>query len=305
MCQLKKRDQGGMAALFSVIIWSSTYISTKILVQSFTPLQISFVRFSIGLVVMLILAPPRLVRGSLSQERPFVLAGFLGMFLYYFLENMAAKHTYAANVSVIVTTIPLITALLAALFFKEEKVCLSHVLSFFLTMAGFFLILSQSGASAGVSPLGDILALIAAVVFSLYTLVLRRVDPALSPLLVTRKSLQYGWVFIALATFISRDFPSLAMVVRPENLGHFLFLGIIASGLCFISWTYAVSRLGPVRSSQFIYLVPLITVTLSALMLGERFSLAHGIGLSLILVAVILSQKDLSQLFRKSAFSDS
>ncbi|MDC7218371.1 MAG: DMT family transporter [Spirochaetales bacterium] len=291
----QNKSWGLAGALFSVMIWSSTYISTKILVLSFSPLQISFIRFSIGLAVMVLLAPPKRAAFEWRGELPFLGAGFLGMFLYYFLENMAAKHTYAANVSVIVTSIPLITSLLAPLFYKEDRFRLRYLVSFVLTMTGFVLILSQSGAKAGVSALGDLLALAAAVVFSLYTLLLRKVDGSLSPFLVTRKSLQYGWIFIGGLTFGTGQVPELARVIRPEYLGHFLFLGVVASGFCFISWTVAVNSLGPVRSSQFIYLVPLITVTLSALILGETFGLLHLAGLFLIFGAVVFSQIDFSR----------
>ncbi|MDC7224115.1 MAG: DMT family transporter [Spirochaetales bacterium] len=290
MNESSKHRGGTGAALFSIIIWSSTYISTTILVQSFTPLQISFVRFSIGLGVMLVLAPPRKAPLRLSGEIPFMGAGFLGMFLYYFLENMAARHTYAANVSVIVTSIPLLTSLMAPLFFKEETLRPRSLVSFLLTMGGFLLILSQSEAKGGLSPLGDLLALAAAVVFALYTLLLRTIDPQLSTLLVTRKTLQYGWIAITAATLLSRSLPNPAQILQGYNPAHFLFLGIAASGLSFITWTHAVSTLGPVRSSQFIYLVPLITVTLSTLILKEQFTPLHMAGLLLILGAVIFSQ---------------
>lgn len=71
---------------------------------------------------------------------------------------------------------------------------------------------------------------------------------------------------------------------------HFLFLGLFASGFCFISWTYAIQKLGAVPTSQFIYLVPFITTMLSVVFLHERLSLLQVLGMLCILFAVIFSQ---------------
>ena len=288
-----KQLPGTAAALFSVAVWSSTYISTKILVGTYTPLQISFVRFTIGLLLLMIAAPPRFKRIHALQELKTAAAGILGIFLYYFLENLATKHTYASNVSVIVTSIPLITGIIGPFFFKEEKFKARYAFAFLLTIAGFLLILSQSGAAAGISAYGDILALSAAVVFALYTLVLRSLGNSGSPVILTRKIIFYGWICITAAVLQNGRITEIAAVFRTVHLKHFLFLGVFASGICFTTWAVAVKNLGAVRSSQFIYLVPFITVSLSILVLHEKLTVPRAIGMFFIVSAVILSQTDM------------
>ena len=282
---------GFIAALSAIIIWSSTYISTKLLVQSFSALQISFVRFSIGLGVLLLLAPPRRNRICLKDEVLFAQTGITGMFLYYFLENLATKYTYASNVSVIVTSIPLITSVLGAVFYRDEKFSMKYAVSFILSTVGFLAILSQSGAIQGVSAKGDVLALCASFVFASYTLLLRKISRVYSSLVITRKSVFYGWIVITAVTVASGQVPDAGEVFQLPLFGHFLFLGVLASGFCFIFWSYAVKSIGAVRASQFIYLVPIFTITLSFILLGERYNGIQCLGVICILGAVVISQR--------------
>ncbi len=284
------KNMGFLSAIFSITIWSSTYISTKLLIADYSAIQISFVRFSIGLLILSILSPPRFKKTVWKDEILFSLIGFLGIFLYFSLENLATKYTYASNVSVIVTSIPLLTSLIGPLFYKDETFKLKYLFAFALTIIGFLLILSQSGAKTGVSVTGDILALSAAFVFSIYTLLLRKVNVKYSSILVTRKSVFYGWIAITFTAIILNQIPDISGIIKPDNLFHFLFLGLLASGICFITWSHAVRSLGPVRTSQFIYLVPFITITLSIIILKEKFTWIHLIGMLCILTAVVSSQ---------------
>ena len=283
-------------ALLTIIIWASTYISTKILVRTFTPLEISLVRFTIGLIAMNLIAPPWRYRKRKGQsEIPLVIAGVLGIFLYYFLENLATGHTSASNVSIIVTTIPLWTAVLAPLFSSSETFSFRYIWAFLLAITGVLILVAggrRSGGADGSSISGDLAALGASLVFALYTIALRKADDRIPTLHLTRKTLFYGWLAILAASGISGQFPSISRITTSGVLFHFLFLGLLASALCFVTWALSVRKIGAVRASQFIYLVPFVTVSLSALLLNEKVTLAKAAGLLCIVAGVAISQLD-------------
>lgn len=106
----------------------------------------------------------------------------------------------------------------------------------------------------------------------------------------TRRLFAYGLLFMlpALGLFpLQWDIHRLTV---PGNLGNLLFLGLGASALCFVTWNFAVKRLGAVKTSVYIYLVPVITVTASALLLGERLTVPGLVGTALTLAGLLLSQ---------------
>ena len=134
-----KQTIGHLSALLTIIIWGTTFISTKILLTDFQPVEILFFRFVMGLLVLLLVYPHRLTGTTRSQEITFVAAGFCGICMYYLLENIALTYTLASNVGVIISVAPFFTAILTHLFLKgEEKLrpIFSSVLS--LLWSGFF-----------------------------------------------------------------------------------------------------------------------------------------------------------------------
>jgi drug/metabolite transporter (DMT)-like permease len=84
----------------------------------------------------------------------------------------------------------------------------------------------------------------------------------------------------------------LARLVVLPNLFNLIFLGVVASAICFFTWNYAVHLLGPVRTSVYIYIVPIIAIIASVLVLHETVTLVAGIGMTLILIGMVLSERE-------------
>ena len=84
-----KNNVGHLCALLTIIIWGTTFISTKVLLVDFQPVEILFFRFVMGLLALLIIYPHRLTGTTRNQEFTFVAAGLCGICLYYLLENIA------------------------------------------------------------------------------------------------------------------------------------------------------------------------------------------------------------------------
>lgn len=135
-----EKRTGHLAALLTILIWGTTFISTKILLINFQPVEILFFRFIMGYLVLLIAYPHHIKRLSRKQEITFAAAGFCGVCLYYLLENVALTYTMASNVGVIISVAPFITAILAHLFIKsEERLRINFFVGFIVAMAGIMI----------------------------------------------------------------------------------------------------------------------------------------------------------------------
>ncbi|WP_244834571.1 DMT family transporter [Clostridium sp. BJN0001] len=294
-----KNANGHLIALLTILLWGTTFISTKILLVSFQPVEILFFRFVIGLVALLIIYPHSMKYTTLRQEMTFIAAGFCGICLYYLFENIALTYTMASNIAVIVSVAPFFTAILSRLFLKEEgKLSANFFVGFVLALLGIFLI-SFNGSNLKLNPIGDILALLAALVWACYSILIKKISAyGYNTILTTRRIFFYGILFIIPALFLFDFRFELTRFTNPVYLFNIIFLGLGASAICFVSWNFAVKILGVVKTSVYIYIVPVITVIASILILHEKITVLSFIGTSLALTGLFLSQNGTKNVLR-------
>ena len=118
---------GHLAALITIATWGTTFISTKVLLTGFQPLEILFFRFIMAFFALW-LAYPKMLKTDKKQEPVFMAAGLCGICLYYLLENIALTYTQASNVGVIGSTAPFFTPA-GALFYafcRQLKQAVHH-----------------------------------------------------------------------------------------------------------------------------------------------------------------------------------
>ena len=286
-----KASRGHLAALLTILIWGTTFISTKVLLVDFQPVEILFFRFVLGLLALLIVCPRRLTGTPLRQEIVFVAVGLCGVCLYYLMENIALTYTMASNVGVIISAAPFFTAILSHLLLKkEEKLGAAFFVGFLIAMAGIALI-SFNGSALQLNPTGDLLALLAAFLWACYSILTRRISGyGYNTILTTRRIFFYGILFMVPALFLFDFRLELDRFANPVYLLNILFLGLGASALCFVTWNFAVRLLGAVKTSVYIYLVPVITVAASVVILREPFTWMTGAGTVLTLAGLLLSE---------------
>ena len=261
------------------------------MLEGFQPIEILLFRFLIGYFALLIIYPKRLKCTNLKQEITFALAGVCGITLYYLLENIALTYTTASAVGVIISTAPFFTAILSYFISKKtEKLSLSFFIGFVISMAGICL-LSFEDLSLDINPLGDILALISALVWASYSVLTKKISRyGYNTIQLTRRVFFYGIVFMMPCLFIFDFKWDVSRFSEASNLLNILFLGVGASALCFVTWNFAVKKLGAVKTSVYIYLVPVITVVASVLILRERETVFSVCGIFLTLLGLMLSQ---------------
>ena len=285
-----KKHIGHLAAFLTIVIWGTTFISTKILLTDFQPVEILFFRFVIGFLVLLIIAPKRLKGINIKQEIIFAAAGLCGICLYYLLENVALTYTMASNVGVIISIAPFFTAILTHLFIKsEERLHINFFIGFAAAMLGIVLI-SFNGSKLELNPMGDILAVAAALVWACYSILTRKISGfGYSVILTTRRTFFYGILFMIPAMFFFDFNMDLSRFADITYLLNIIYLGLGASALCFVTWNFAVKILGAVKTSIYIYLVPVITVVTSVLILRESVTWLSMIGTVLAIAGLFIS----------------
>ncbi|PKM73911.1 MAG: EamA family transporter [Firmicutes bacterium HGW-Firmicutes-16] len=287
----KTTISGHITALITILIWGMTFISTKILLVDFTPIEILFFRFVIGFLALLIVYPHRLKLTDKKQEWIFAFAGLTGVTLYYLLQNFALIHSLASNIGVVVSVAPFFTAILAHFFADKEALKPNFFIGFIAAIAGIILMSFSGGSGFEFHPLGDILAVLAAAVWAVYSLLAKKISTfGYNSIATTRHTFFYGLLFMIPVFFLTDSKLDLERFAESANLLNMLFLGLAASAICFVTWNYAVKLLGPVKTSVYIYIVPVVTVISSVLVLHEKITLVSALGIILALIGLFVSE---------------
>lgn len=287
-----------LIALFTVMVWGTTFVSTKVLLDTFTPLWILLIRFAIGTVALCALRPHILKLKERRHEWLFIFAGATGIAAYYLLENIALVFTSATAVGVIVAASPLFTGILSRMIGVSKRLSVWFFAGFAVAMAGLILVswanlASEATNESAASLIGDTLALLAGLIWAIYSLLVNRISElGYETIAATKRTFLWGLVFIVPFTIPFGGSPTDPLtVLEPQNSLNLLFLGFIASAACFVTWTVSVKHLGATISTTYIYLVPAITATSSILILGEPFTVAIVAGLALTIAGLFLSQR--------------
>ncbi len=284
----QNRLTGYCFAAFTVVVWGSTFISSKVLLEFYTPAQIMLTRFILAYCALWLLRPRRLAL-TLKQEGIFFLLGLLGCTAYFYTENTALSYTLASNVSIIVAAAPIFTAILAH-FAGEERFRASTLAGFLVAFSGVILVVCNGTFVLKLNPKGDLLALAAAVCWAIYSVLLRRASRGLDSILVTRRTMFWG-IVTALPLVAAEGVPyPMAPLMTASGIANFLFLGLVGSALCFVLWNKAFRILGVVTTNTFIYLMPFITIVAARIFLDEPISPLALLGAVLITAGVVLSQ---------------
>lgn len=280
-----------LIAVLTVCIWGSTFTATKTLInQGLTPVEIFTYRFSLAYLCLLAFCHQKLMANTWRDEGLFLLAGLTGGSLYFISENSALEITMASNVSLIVCTTPVLTVLLSSFFFKE-KLRKGFIAGSLVALSGVTLVVFNGSVFLKLNPLGDCLTLLAALSWAFYSLILRQMGNKYSTLFITRKVFFYGLITMILYLPFAPSSFHLERLCYPLVYGNLLFLGIVASMLCYLSWNACVRIIGASRASNYLYINPLVAVWASHLFLSEPITPTALLGAGLIIGGVYIVEK--------------
>ena len=291
-----------LLALCVMIVWGVTFVSTKVLIGAgMHPVAIFFVRFLLAYMgIWLYIAfsgeKVRLWYGW-KEEFIFLILGISGGSFYFLTENIALAYTQATNTAFLVCSAPLFTALFTLLVKRFGKGRFADGLEDIrlgwpllggtvLALAGMALVVFDGGR-VQLSPKGDLLAICAALCWAVYSQFMSQITRDHGTVTATRKVFFYGLVTIL--PFLGSYKSSLSVELLGQTVvwTNLLFLGVVASLLCFIFWNLVMDKLGNVTSTNYVYLNPIFTLLTAMALLGERMTPLAGLGCAAILAGVI------------------
>lgn len=285
-----------MVAFLTVAIWGTTFVWTKLLIiNGLSPAQIFTLRFVIAYVLLLGFS---LWRGrhkwfsdSWRDELTMLGLGLTGGSMYFLTENESLRFTTATNTSLIVCSCPLFAMLIIALFYKSERFSARQILGSVVALAGMAVVVLNGHFILHLSPLGDTLAFSACLCWALYTLLMKPVMGRYPAMFITRKVFFYGILTILPYYVFVPDMPSLDVLLRPAVMWNLLFLGSVASMLCYLTWSWCMKGLGAVVCTNWVYVNPITTIVAAWLILGEQITTYFIMGSVLIIAGMYLSSK--------------
>ena len=282
-----------LLAFVTVAVWGTTFISTKLLIEhGLSPHEIFFLRFLIAYCGCWFIAPKRLFSNTLKDELTLMLAGLTGGSVYFLTENTALGITQTTNVSFIICTTPLLTTLLSLLFFKKEKVGKTFFVGSLVALTGVALLIFNGSFVLKLSPLGDLLTLLAALSWALYSIIIKGLSGKYPSTFITRKVFFYGVITVLpYFCFHPWSFP-LQNFMQPVVWMNLLFLSVLASLGCFMLWSLIVKMIGTIKSSNYLYLNPLFTTICAWIVLDEYLTIYAILGVGLVLCGVFLSGRN-------------
>ena len=141
------------------------------------------------------------------------------------------------------------------------------------------------------NPLGDLLSLSAAWLWAFYSLIIKKLNGRYSTAFITRKIFFYGTISLLPLFAHEPLYLTTHLWDDPVIAGNLLFLGIIASMLCYMLWNVVLKHLGTVRASNYIYFNPVMTLLASSIVLGESLTTVFIIGATLVLGGVFIADR--------------
>lgn len=281
-----------ICAVIVILFWGMTFVSSKVLLKDFTPVEILFNRFVIATLTLLLLAPKALKIISWRVELYSAFCGFYGVTIYFVFENNALRFSNASNVSLIVSTAPLFVAILNRLTDRNARLGKYFLLGFFIAMSGIAC-LSFSSLSLQLNPEGDLMALGCAVVWGLYSVYVVKLHRlGISTMVMTIKSFFYAVLCTVPCMFFYGYDLKPDCLLKPVNIVNYLFLAVLASSLSFLIWNKAIAYLGSVKTNVYLYATPVVTAAGAVICIDEKITVYLLLGMVLSIAGLVISQKN-------------
>jgi len=275
----------------SALIWSGNFVISRAMNATIPPAGFVFWRWVLAVIILAPIALPRLRR-----EWPIVRAnlllicicGFFGVTLYNYLLYTAMHTTTAINAALVNSSIPVFIIMFARVFYGQRVTLRQHT-GIALSLAGVATIILQ-GDLARIRTLsfnrGDLLVLLAAVAWALYSVALRRYPQGLNPFLFLFCMAVTGLIF--LVPFYAVEIASgKFMTPNPATILSIGYVGIFASVVAFSMWNSGLRQVGAHMGGQFVHLMPAFSTILAVIFLGERLHPFHIGGIALIFVGIL------------------
>lgn len=272
--------------LVSVILWGLSFISIDVVVEVIPPITLGFSRFVIASALLFI--TKRIKEKETKMKKKdiplFAVAGFLGVTLYFIFENNGIKFLDASTASLIIATIPIFSLISESIIYKV-KITKLKLISIILSFVGVYFVIGGEIGSLLQSnqAIGYILMFGAVFSWVAYSLATKPLFGRYSQLTIVYYQSLFG-------TIMFTPFIFFETIQWSEITGgivlNVLYLGIFCSAIGYITYVYAMEKLGIAISSIYLNAIPLVTVVAGFFILNEEITLYKAIGGILIISSV-------------------
>ena len=286
------RRRAMFEAFFAVVVWGASFVATKVALRYVSPDVVVWLRFAMGVVILgiAVLAGRTFALPDKRDWLYFAILGFLGITFHQWLQSTALLTIQANTTGWIVSTIPIFMALLGWLALKEKLRWLQWT-GILLSAFGVLLVVTRGDlvllAAGKIWTLGDFLILVSAPNWAVFSVVSRRGLQKYPATLMMFYVMVFGWLFTSILFFAQGGLSQIGRIPW-DGWAGIAFLGIFCSGLAYIFWYHALQALPVAQTGTYLYIEPMITVIVAALILGEHLYIATLLGGVLILVGVWL-----------------
>lgn len=288
---LELRWIGHLVAIFVIIVWGTTFVSSKVLLNNgLAPDEIFLCRCILAYVSLLAVSHRKLVCESWKDELIMLGLGMMGGSLYCLAENTALMYDTSSNVSILVGSTPLLTALLIGSVKREMRQTKRQFMGSLIAFVGMALVVLNGQLVLHLNPLGDALALLAALTWAVYSFLITYVNGRYPAHFITRKVFFYGMLTILPVVF-GKGATGLTIerLTSPIVMGNILFLGLMASTLCYICWNWVLSVIGTVKTTNYVYLQSAVTLIVASIVLDEKITLMAVMGMLTLIGGMVLA----------------
>ncbi len=279
--------------LFAMLLWASTFVVLKIAFKVYDPMVVIFGRMFVASLCALFF--PFVFKNINIRKQDLKYMAIMVICepcLYFTFEAQALVYTSAAQAGMITPIMPLLVAV-GAWFFLKETLTPRIVTGLLIAISGavWLSILSKPTEHASNPMLGNSLELIAMVCAAGYAICLKRLTSRYSPLFLTFLQAFGGAVFFFPVLFLPGT--ELPISIIPTPFLSILYLGTAVTLGAFGLYNYAVSKIPASQATAFINLIPVFTMIMSAVILGEWFTKGQYFASCLVFVGVIISQSEM------------
>ena len=292
---LPPQMSGVLLAVGATLIWSWNFIIARGIHDVIPPVTLSFLRWLVAFAVI----TPFSFRSFLNDFdiikkniKYILITSFLGITLFNTLIYIAGHSTEAINLSLIAITAPVFMIILSMILFKE-KISLLNITGVILTLSGVVILICKGSLKIFLSikfSAGDIWMLSAAVIFAIYSLLLRKKPEGIGTM--SFLFITFGTGLIMLVPFLLYEMTYTNAITPTLKIAvSVLYAGIFASIGGFFMWSKAIENIGASMAGIIYYSLPLFSTCWAILILGEKVRLVHFFCMILIISGIFIATR--------------
>ncbi len=279
--------------ILSALFWSGNFVLSRGMHADIPPLSLSFWRWTVALLILLCFSIRHLWEQKQIIRKHFrfiAVQGLLGVAGFNSLIYIAVQTTTAINAVLVNSCIPVLIAVFSWILYKEMMTP-RQCLGVFISLCGVLLIIARGEISHLLTMSfnrGDLLVLIAAAIWALYSANLRKYPKELHPLAYLSGIIITGLMAI-FPFYLMEMYSGKSIIITASSIVTILYVAIFASLLAFIFWNRAVRSVGANKAGPFIHLMPVFSTILAVFFLGETLHVYHLQGILLIFCGILMT----------------